>query len=215
MIDLYCERTGPEIWSEPLNALSNGAFILAAVLIFYQASQRDVLTKDVLLLTGLIFAIGIGSGLFHLFATQITLLADVLPILLFQISFLIIYSHVIMKARLRKVFTLLSLFILLTVISGMIPRDILNGSAGYFPALIFVLGFGVYHFKTYQTGRYLLLYATGLFVMSLTMRTVDSYMCDSIPVGTHFLWHIFNAGVLYLCTYVIILNKPSVKRLQS
>ena len=29
-VDLYCERTDPGYWSEPLNALSNASFILAA-----------------------------------------------------------------------------------------------------------------------------------------------------------------------------------------
>jgi hypothetical protein len=30
-IDSYCERTGPDFWSEPFNALSNLSFIVAAV----------------------------------------------------------------------------------------------------------------------------------------------------------------------------------------
>ena len=29
-LDLYCERLGPGFWAEPLNAVSNAAFILAA-----------------------------------------------------------------------------------------------------------------------------------------------------------------------------------------
>ena len=29
-LDLYCERLGPEFWAEPLNAISNGGFIVAA-----------------------------------------------------------------------------------------------------------------------------------------------------------------------------------------
>jgi len=32
-VDLYCERTDPGFWSEPLNAASNAAFLLAAALI--------------------------------------------------------------------------------------------------------------------------------------------------------------------------------------
>ncbi len=30
-VDAYCERTGPDYWSEPLNALTNLAFLLAAL----------------------------------------------------------------------------------------------------------------------------------------------------------------------------------------
>ena len=31
-IRAYCERTDASFWSEPLNAISNGAFLIAAVL---------------------------------------------------------------------------------------------------------------------------------------------------------------------------------------
>ncbi|TIW90088.1 MAG: hypothetical protein E5V59_23470, partial [Mesorhizobium sp.] len=30
-VDLYCERTGPEFWSEPVNVLTNLAFIAAGL----------------------------------------------------------------------------------------------------------------------------------------------------------------------------------------
>jgi len=33
-LDLYCERTGPELFSEPVNALTNIAFFLAAASVF-------------------------------------------------------------------------------------------------------------------------------------------------------------------------------------
>ena len=29
-IDIYCERVGPDFWAEPLNAISNAAFLVAA-----------------------------------------------------------------------------------------------------------------------------------------------------------------------------------------
>jgi hypothetical protein len=31
-IDAYCERLGPGLWAEPLNALTNLAFIVAALI---------------------------------------------------------------------------------------------------------------------------------------------------------------------------------------
>ena len=30
-IDIYCERTAPGFWDEPLNAVSNAAFLIAAI----------------------------------------------------------------------------------------------------------------------------------------------------------------------------------------
>ena len=33
-VDHYCERIGAGLWSEPLNAVSNGAFLIAAAAAF-------------------------------------------------------------------------------------------------------------------------------------------------------------------------------------
>jgi hypothetical protein len=39
-VDIYCERTDPSFWAEPVNALTNIAFLLAAALAFC-AWRRD------------------------------------------------------------------------------------------------------------------------------------------------------------------------------
>jgi hypothetical protein len=36
----------------------------------------------------------------------------------------------------------------------------------------------------------------GILALSLTFRSVDETLCDTIPFGTHFLWHILNAVML-------------------
>ena len=46
--------------------------------------------------------------------------------------------------------------------------------------------------------RRALLLAALLFTFSLLFRTLDMGLCSQIPFGTHFLWHMCNAGVLYL-----------------
>jgi len=40
-IDLYCERTAPRSWNEPVNALSNAAFLLAALLASLRLQRRS------------------------------------------------------------------------------------------------------------------------------------------------------------------------------
>src|SRR3546814_7159311 len=85
-IDLYCERVGPGLWSEPLNLVTNLAFILAGVLLVVAlrragpAVRRD---PAIIGLAVLVLVVGIGSGLFHSFATRWAALADVIPIALF------------------------------------------------------------------------------------------------------------------------------------
>ena len=36
----------------------------------------------------------------------------------------------------------------------------------------------------------------GLLIVSLTFRTLDQPLCDALPFGTHFLWHVLNAVML-------------------
>ena len=36
----------------------------------------------------------------------------------------------------------------------------------------------------------------GLLALSISARSVDETLCNFIPFGTHFLWHVFNAVML-------------------
>jgi hypothetical protein len=47
-VDAYCERTGPEYWSEPVNAVTNLAFLIAAVVIWPRLKGRDMAMGRVL-----------------------------------------------------------------------------------------------------------------------------------------------------------------------
>ena len=114
MLGVYCERAGSaDQWAEPLNALTNLAFLVAAVAVGWRLQRTPGLSWrngwDLWLLTGLLAAIGIGSGLWHSFATS-----------------------------------------------------------------------------------------WGLFAVSSAFRTLDAAVCSLVPLGTHFLWHLLNALVLFL-----------------
>jgi hypothetical protein len=83
VVDLYCERLGPGLWAEPLNALTNASFLVAAWFSWRMAARQQRLTSGVWLLIGLMIAIAIGSGFFHTFATNWARILDVVPILIF------------------------------------------------------------------------------------------------------------------------------------
>ena len=53
-------------------------------------------------------------------------------------------------------------------------------------------------FETWFDGIISLPVAFGVFTLSLTVRVLDYPLCDMFPLGTHFLWHIFNGLTLYL-----------------
>ena len=90
-----------------------------------------------------------------------------------------------------------SSLILVALAARVVPEN-LGGSLTYAPALVALFGFGVYHYRTQQQERWTLLAAAAAFLLSLSFRTVDADVCDAVPIGTHFMWHVLNAVVMYL-----------------
>ena len=187
-IDQYCERTAAGVFNEPVGLISNVAFLIAAVCLSRQSKQS---MASYLLIAWLSF-IGIGSGLFHAFATKATLLMDVIPIQGFIFTAIWVLYAIHLKWKWWVVFGLMAVCML---VSAELPRDWLNGSAGYLPAWILLVTAATLHHPG-PSRRYLLM-ASLLFPISLTFRSIDDLLCEEIPSGTHFMWHICNALVLF------------------
>lgn len=205
-IDIYCERLGPGLMAEPLNALTNLSFLIAAFFAWRLAQRDNALSIPSITLIALVAIIGIGSSLFHTFATGWAMLSDTLPILFYQIAFLYVYSANVIKARMSVRMLLMGGFFVTVGAFGMLPIHWLNGSVSYVPALLFLLALGIWHWKYAANEKLLLLITAGVFILSLTFRSIDNAICPSLPMGTHFLWHILNGVVLYLSTRAYIKN---------
>jgi hypothetical protein len=195
-IDLYCERLDPSFWAEPVNALSNVAFLLAAGAAFRQWQRRGHGDRVLLALIALVALVGIGSFTFHTLATRGALLLDVGPIGLFIYSYFLFALRRLLILPWVPAIVLFAAFVALSAgLAVYVPREFLNGSAGYLPALAALLAVGWFA-RERSAGRALLV-AAAVFVASLFFRIVDLEVCGALPVGTHFLWHILNAVVLY------------------
>ena len=197
-IDLYCERVTMGFWGEPLNATSNLAFFLAAGFAILYARRKNRLSGEVWLLITLIVLIGVGSALFHTLATRWAMVADILPIGIFQVAFLVCYLRRAMDRQLPVILAAGFLFFGLVIGVDQLPKAWLNGSLTYMPALLFLGGFGIWHLQNSPEARYSLLAATGVFAVSLTCRALDRAFCEHLPFGIHFIWHVLNALVLVL-----------------
>ncbi len=87
----YCERGGdPGFWAEPLNAISNGAFVIAGLIAAWQLARsprKDCALFEWLMIV-LVICIGIGSFMFHTYATVWAIPFDTIPISLFMLAYL-------------------------------------------------------------------------------------------------------------------------------
>jgi hypothetical protein len=199
-IDAYCERLGPGLWAEPLNAATNAAFFLAALVALVLARRAGRLDGPVVALTALTAVIGTGSLLFHSFATVWAALADTTPIMLFILGYFAVAMHRFAAIGWgRAVLLTLGLFAAMAALSAAmkaVAGPFLGGSESYLPAFAALLGVGLWLRRRRHPAGAWLLAAAATFAVSLTFRTADGPLCDVWPVGTHFVWHLLNGVVL-------------------
>lgn len=208
-IDIYCERVGPEFWAEPINAISNLAFIIAALLAVREARRRGIKSGWVMLLCGLAFGIGVGSFLFHTFAQRWASIADVVPILVFILCYLFAASRYLFGLRwlIAVPAAIVAFGVALLARSGMLmlaTKEELNGSQGYAPALALLLGSTIILTFMKRPSALWIGAATGAFLLSMAARIADVHVCAAFPTGTHFLWHIMNGVMVGLLLQAII-----------
>lgn len=216
-LDRYCERGGdPSFWGEPLNAISNGAFVVAGLVALYLIWRRPQGERGVMpvVLSLIVIAIGIGSFLFHTYAERWAIYADTVPIGIFMLAYL--------GYALRR-YVGLNWPLVAAGIGGFLAARryaetiqcrpglftpgsssyCLNGSMQYAPALVALILVGlVLAILRHPAWKYLLV-AAGLFALSMTMRIIDLETCNQVRIagyqtGTHFLWHTFNGLMLYV-----------------
>ena len=207
-VDIYCERTGPEFWSEPLNAVSNLAFILAALLPLAAMRRRGGRDALLILLCGLAFCVGVGSFLFHTVAERWAGLADVIPILLFIVTFLYAAMNRLFGLRwpLALVATVLAFAVSLSArgIGVAIAGGSLNGSEGYFPALALLGGSALALAIRGSAAARPVALATVVFAVSLAARTADAGICPQFPTGTHLFWHLLNGTMIGILLFTLL-----------
>lgn len=233
----YCERgLDPAFWAEPLNATTNIGFIIAAAFclraLIKRPAEEGKLFRYFLILV--LFTIGIGSFLFHTFATPWAASADVIPIGIFMFAYLGYALYRFVGMPLILVAGCLALFFYsvdkameLQCYGGQIGFELvatrnaarcLNGSAGYLPALACMLLIGGWLALRRHAAAPYLLGAACVFTVSIGFRAMDRIWCRDVlfygnDVGTHFLWHMLNSLTLFLLIIAAIRHghRPAVR----
>ncbi|KZY48037.1 hypothetical protein A3731_07205 [Roseovarius sp. HI0049] len=195
-IDGYCERLGPAYWAEPVNAVTNAAFLIAAAVMAWRLRGAHLPLANAMVV--LLAVIGVGSYLFHTHAERWAAMADTTAILAFILVYL--YASSRDYLGLPKLWALgaVGLFFpfaaLLVPVFAQVP--VLSASAGYLPVVVLIAGFAAYLARRLPDTARGLAIGAGLLFLSITLRSLDMPLCDSWPVGTHFAWHLLNALLL-------------------
>ena len=101
-MDAYCERVGMGVFAEPLNAVSNVSFLLAAWAAWVLAKRTGALSAGARALIAMGASVGIGSILWHTYPTMPTLILDSVPILVFIMWYIWLYARNVVGMRPRS-----------------------------------------------------------------------------------------------------------------
>lgn len=194
----YCERSGPGLMAEPLNLVSNLAFLLAAWVLARSRAWRDG-GWDTRFLVVWVAVIGFGSALWHATARPWALWADVLPIGVFMAGYLAFFLARVAGLGVPAVVT--GLLIFAAIEAGLfwtLGLEFLDGAVLYPPAVLAVWLMALFLYRR-QAGEWRGFVLAGiLLALAIASRVVDRAICASIPFGSHFLWHLLAAPALYL-----------------
>lgn len=215
-LDHYCERVGPGLWAEPFNALTNGAFLIAAATILVRQRHAGRADKQLVVLALLTASVGVGSFLFHTLANRWSLVADIVPIAVVIYSFYFVAMTRFLRLSALVAGVLTATLLVLSPTLEVIAKPLLGSSASYAPGLIATFGVA---FAVPLSGRGSmprLLAASGtIFSAALVFRILDAPLCGSWSVGTHFVWHLLNAVALGLALLSIEQLSPGGRALSN
>lgn len=196
-VNSYCERTDASYWSEPINALSNAAFLVAALVCWRRAARAGDRAAQTLCL--ILALIGVGSFLFHTHAQVWAMIADVVPIQAFILVYLALATIRFFAAPWWAGVLAAAAFVPLSAGAARLIVAVfgpLNGSAGYAPVPLLILAYAALLARRAPATAGGLAVGAGVLAVSLVFRTADEAVCAAFPLGTHFLWHLLNAVML-------------------
>jgi len=208
-VELFCERRSASLWDEPLNQATNLVFMLACVLLVRRVvqlrSQGRVVPFSAQALIALMGAMALSSAVFHMSALRWAGVSDAMAVRLFAIGFSACFLRWLIGWSWTRVALLVpALLAMAVVVPGGLPLAKLYGAAPLLPgALGLVLFAAILALRGDPAWRDLAA-AAASFTVAMVFHRIDRPLCDVMPTGTHFLWHVFSGLTAYLMTRSVL-----------
>ncbi len=194
---VYCEtflNTTGAFPAEPVNAVTSFAPVIFGALALIVLVRQGHDGRVAYVLAVLTVLTGIGSVAWHALRTELTLVLDALPGLIY-FAIILFYWATYLGSRYLGVILLAGLVALLAIV----PQP---ASGVTLAAIVVVLtaiagGLLVATWRRKRPAFPHALLMVGGAIVALAARTADLSLCSIIPVGTHFFWHIFLGAAAY------------------
>ncbi len=192
----YCERVSVGFLSEPFNLISNFAFFVSAIFLYRLTKQEKIKGFQYKLPLFLVIFIGIGSSLWHSIRNPFTNALDAIPIFIFFLILVFLLLKNLLQNN-KQSFLITTSFLFLQIVVSYLFPNFLNGSIRHFiNGLTFIILIFWIN-KKYKRININILIAFTIYIFAIVFRSIDNNVCPVFPVGTHFLWHIFNSIAVY------------------
>lgn len=203
----YCERPGDLHWfTEPFGFLSNLAYLISAYLLFRHYKQT-VSTRHygIEALIFLVLSIGIGSGLWHSIATEWAMYLDLWPILIAVLTCFWQFQVLVLKWQRKWAWLFIIALIPVAQVNKAIGGAALwHGTGMYLTPYFALLGLLIVAIRKKETDVRYTGSVMGILTAAMLARALDQPLCDMLPWGTHWLWHIFTAALLHKVPSLLI-----------
>ncbi|MFO8003766.1 ceramidase domain-containing protein [Thioalkalivibrio sp.] len=197
---MYCERDTAGWFAEPLNTVSGFAFFISAWQAWRQLEGARLREQwDLHLLAGLIGLVGVASMLWHASGIGWLRWFDAAAVA----AFVLAYWQVFLVRVSRLGWAGLVVGWLLTgaglaLFYLLLPRLLLGSTLVYAPLLLLLLTGIVMSMRVDRRLARDLFLASILFLLAMVVRAADLLLCEWVIVGTHWLWHLLTAGLLFV-----------------
>lgn len=206
----FCERIAPGWWAEPVNVLTSLAFVAGAAWL-----TGDVLRTpagmvpggrwSLLLLVALCASIGLGSVALHVTASPWGATLDMLAIRCFLLWVVACFLRWMLGWSWPRALLGMPVFYLLAQAwFELAHHDALFGLHSYLPALWALLACTAVLWARGDTAWRCFALAAAGHGASLAFHRLDRELCEWLPLGTHFLWHLVNAGLTFAVARCIV-----------
>jgi len=210
----YAETDLNFVIAEPWNGISSLAFLIPVIYWLFKIRKDKDKHYFLIYCMPLLAIGGLGSALFHGFrVSPLFLLMDYLPITILTISVSCYFWLKLLpkwwQAALIFVPYIFFRFVMLYMAE---THQTLNFAYAVTGTMIFLPAVFLLFQTKFLKVKHLVI-SILCFILALWFRELDGFSADYLPMGSHFLWHIFGAiGSYFLASYLFYLQKYTVSK---
>lgn len=205
----YCERLSDVIWAEPINALSNGAFLVSAFAV-HSLLKKHKLGGYYAILPFQLGIVTLGSLLWHTVRNPFSQILDGGLLYIF-IATLVLFLLKLLSGRwVFACMGVVSIVVLQVAIFLFLPA-LRDTPIRHVVALLIFGVIAVWTVKKMRRVSPNMVIALSCYVMAIVAKAFDLPLCSFIPIGTHFLWHVFGAVAGYYSVAALVEMDNSLK----